>query len=185
MEDQQIVELYWQRNELALSETKKKYGKYCYSIAYQILGNKEDAEECVNDVYFDAWNSMPPHHPKVLSTFLGKITRSESIDKWRKRAAKKRGGEEIVLVLDELSECVSSELSVEAKIEEAELLRLIETFLFSLPKTERQMFVCRYWYLDPILKIARQYNYSENTIKMKLYRIRKKLKRYLTKEGWL
>lgn len=114
MEDDSIVNLYWVRSENAISETSKKYGNYCYSIAYGILGNIEDADESVNDTYLDAWNSIPPHHPSILSTFLGKITRRISIDKWRGRTAKKRGGSEIVLVLDELSDCIPSNGLVEA-----------------------------------------------------------------------
>ena len=106
MEDVSIVNLYWARSENAISETSKKYGNYCYSIAYNILGNVEDADESVNDTYLDAWNNIPPHRPSILSTFLGKITRRISIDKWRGRTAEKRGGGEIVLVLDELSDCI-------------------------------------------------------------------------------
>ncbi|XBX10749.1 sigma factor (plasmid) [Enterocloster clostridioformis] len=121
MEDDSIVNLYWTRSENAISETSKKYGNYCYSIAYNILGNAEDADESVNDTYLDAWNNIPPHHPSILSTFLGKITRRISIDKWRSRNAKKRGGGEIVLVLDELSDCIPSNQNVEHEVEAAEL----------------------------------------------------------------
>ena len=113
MDDQRIVELYWERSEKAVSETASKYGKYCYSIAYNVLANKEDAEESVNDTYMDAWNSIPPHRPSILSTFLGKITRRISIDRWRKRSAKKRGSGVIPLVLDELHECVADYKSLE------------------------------------------------------------------------
>lgn len=107
MDDQEIVALYWARSEQAISETSSKYGSYCYSIAYNILHSSEDAEESVNDTYNDAWNSIPPHRPSVLSTFLGKITRRISIDRWRRRTAEKRGGGEMSLVLDELQECVA------------------------------------------------------------------------------
>ena len=112
MEDNRIVDLYWQRNESAISETATKYGKYLHSISYQILLNTEDAEECVNDTYNDAWQSMPPHRPSILSTFLGKITRRISIDLWRKYSAEKCGGGEVALALDELEECVSGTGSV-------------------------------------------------------------------------
>ena len=122
MEDDSIVNLYWARSENAISETSKKYGNYCYSIAYSILGNVEDADESVNDTYLDAWNNIPPHRPSILSTFLGKITRRISIDKWRGRTAEKRGGGEIVLVLDELSDCIPSNQNVEHEVEAAELL---------------------------------------------------------------
>ena len=108
MDDSVIVELYWTRSESAIAETSSKYGKYCYSIAYNILLSSEDADESVNDTYLGAWNSIPPHRPSTLSTFLGKITRRISIDRWRKRHAAKRGGGEVALALDELSECLSS-----------------------------------------------------------------------------
>ena len=116
MDDRSIVALYWQRNERAIEETVTKYGKYLYSISYQILSNDEDAEECVIDTYNDAWQAMPPHRPSILSTFLGKITRRNSIDLWRKHNAEKRGGGEIALVLDELEECVSGNNDVESEI---------------------------------------------------------------------
>ena len=116
MEDNILVELYWARSEDAISETSTKYGKYCYTIAYHILANPEDAEESVNDTYLDAWNAMPPHRPAVLSTFLGKITRRISIDKWRRRTADKRGGGEIPLVLDELADFVPSGHDVERAV---------------------------------------------------------------------
>lgn len=109
MEDNRIVDLYWARSEDAITETSEKYGKYCYAIAYNILSNAEDADESVNDTYLDAWHNMPPHRPSILSTFLGKITRRISIDKWRGRTADKRGGGEIVLALDELADCVPSD----------------------------------------------------------------------------
>ena len=107
MDDKYIVELYWKRNETAISETSIKYGSYLNSISFNILVNSEDAQECVNDTYHDAWNSMPPHCPSILSTFLGKITRRISIDRWRKKQADKRGGGEITFALEELKDCVA------------------------------------------------------------------------------
>lgn len=107
MEDREIVNLYWERNSNAIKETASKYGGYCKAIAKNILGNNEDAEECVNDIYLNTWNSIPPNRPNVLSTYLGKITRNLSFDRFRHRHADKRGGGEIELVLDELGECVS------------------------------------------------------------------------------
>ena len=134
MEDNRIIDLYWQRNESAISETATKYGKYLHSISYQILLNTEDAEECVNDTYNDAWQSMPPHRPSILSTFLGKITRRISIDLWRKYSAEKRGGGEVALALDELEECVSGTGDVEAEVERIELQTKLNNFLFALPQ---------------------------------------------------
>ena len=133
MEDNRIVDLYWQRDESAISETAVKYGKYLNSISYQILLNAEDAEECVNDTYNEAWQSMPPHRPSIFSTFLGKITRRISIDLWRKYSAEKRGGGVMILALDELEECVSGTGDVEAEVERLELQKKLNDFLFALP----------------------------------------------------
>lgn len=185
MDDDRIVNLYWSRSENAISETSKKYGNYCYSIAYNILGNAEDADESVNDTYLDAWNSIPPHRPSILSTFLGKITRRISIDKWRSRTAEKRGGGEIVLVLDELSDCIPSNQSVEHEVELAELSQLIDSFVMLLPPMERRVFVCRYWYLDPIADIAQRFGFSQSKVKMILCRQRKKLLNCMEREAFL
>ncbi len=185
MEDDSIVNLYWARSENAISETSKKYGNYCYSIAYNILGNVEDADESVNDTYLDAWNNIPPHRPSILSTFLGKITRRIAIDKWRGRTAEKRGGGEIVLVLDELSDCIPSNQSVEHEVEAAELSQLIDNFVMSLPPMERRVFICRYWYLDPIADIAQRFGFSQSKVKMMLHRQRKKLLNRLEREALL
>lgn len=183
MEDGSIVELYWARNESAISETAAKYGNYLHSISYHILLNDEDAEECVNDTYNDAWQSIPPHRPSVLSTFLGKITRRISIDLWRKNGAQKRGGGELPLALDELEECVSGTEDVEAETERLELQRKLNGFLSSLPRTERRVFMCRYWYLDSIADIAGQFAFSESKVKSMLYRTRARLRAMLEKEG--
>lgn len=146
MEDDRIVELYWSRSENAIAETSKKYGKYCYAIAYNILANAEDANEIVNDTYLGAWNSMPPHRPSALSTFLGKITRRASFDKWKMKKAEKRGKGEIPLALDELSEIIISPDTPEEIIIVQELTKAINRFLASLSELERNMFVCRYWF---------------------------------------
>ena len=185
MEDDSIVNLYWARSENAISETSKKYGNYCYSIAYGILGNIEDADESVNDTYLDAWNSIPPHRPSILSTFLGKITRRISIDKWRGRTAKKRRGGEIVLVLDELSDCIHSNQNVEHEVEAAELVQLIDSFVMSLSPMERRVFICRYWYFDPISEIAQRFGFSQSKVKMMLHRQRKNLLNRLEREEFL
>ena len=171
MEDNRIIELYWARSEEAITETSKKYGKYCYAIAYRILSDPEDADESVNDTYLDAWNSIPPHRPAILPTFLGKITRRISIDKWRGRTADKRGGGETALALDEL----------DAK----ELEAVIDGFVMSLPVMERRIFICRYWYLDQIPAIARQFGFSQSKVKMMLHRQRQKLRTILEQEAFL
>lgn len=148
MEDAYIVDLYWQHSERAIEESAAKYGRYCHSIAYNILFNAEDAEECVNDTYLGAWNSIPPHRPTVLSSFLGKITRRLSIKKWQSRNAKRRGGGEVALALEELAECVPAPCEPDREVSEHELARIIDSFAASLPEVERNVFVCRYWYLD-------------------------------------
>lgn len=185
MEDNSIVDLYWARSEDAITETSEKYGKYCYAIAYNILSNAEDADESVNDTYLDAWHNMPPHRPAILSTFLGKITRRISIDKWRGRAANKRGGGEIVLALDELADCVPSDHSVEHEVEAAALEKIINDFVMSLPLMERRVFICRYWYFDPISAIAEQFGFSQSKVKMILHRQRQKLLSILEREAFL
>lgn len=184
MEDNRIIDLYWQRNEDAISETASKYGKYLHSISYQILSNNADAEECVNDTYNDAWKLIPPHRPSVLSSFLGKITRRISIDLWRKNNAYKRGGGEIVLALDELEDCVSGNDNLEIDAERYELQKILNRFLKTLPDAERQIFICRYWYMDSISDIAKQFNYSESKIKSMLFRTRNRLRTVLEKEGY-
>ena len=148
MNDTEIVELYWNRKERAVEETAKKYGSYCYAIAYNILSNHEDSEESVNDTYIEAWNAMPPHRPLILSSFLGKITRRLAIDKWRSEHAQKRGGGELTDVLDELAECVAYEDSAERHLEKQMLSRAINDFLKTLSETERKIFVCRYFYME-------------------------------------
>lgn len=185
MEDAQIVDLYWAREEQAVTETAEKYGKYCYSIACNILANAEDSDESVNDTYLDAWNTMPPHRPAVLSTFLGKITRRISIDKWRGRAAEKRGGGEIALALDELAECVPSGDSVEHELEAAELEKAVGDFVMGLPPMDRRVFICRYWYLDPIPAISRRLGFSQGKVKMMLHRQRRRLLSRLKEEAFL
>lgn len=184
MDDNRIVELYWQRSNEAVSRTISKYGKYLYSISYNILRNKEDAEESVNDTYTKAWFSMPPNRPTMLGTFLGKITRRLSIDKWRQGNAKKRGSGEIPLILEELDECIASENRVEQTVELKELADVINRFVTSLPQTEQQIFVCRYWYMDTIDTICKQFRFSESKVKSMLYRTREKLRTELEKEGY-
>ena len=184
MEDTRIVQLYWDRDQKAITETATKYGNYCISIAKNILGNKEEAEECVNDTYMNAWNAMPPHRPNMLSTFLGKITRNLSFNRYKHNNADKRGGSEISAVLDELSECVSGKDNVEQEIEYKELIKDIDSFLDTLSPEKRSIFVCRYWYTDSISEIAKQFNMKENTVSMTLNRIRLKLQKYLMERGY-
>ena len=184
MEDEKIVQLYWDRDEQAISATSEKYEAYCASIATNILGNKEDAEECVNDTYLHAWNAMPPHRPCILSTFLGKITRNLSLNRYKQNFAAKRGGGELPAILDELSDLVSGSDDVEQKINEGELMHAIDAFLDTLSPEKRSIFVCRYWYTDSVLEIAARHGLKEGTVTMTLNRIRKKLHRYLKERGF-
>ena len=184
MDDKSIIDLYLDRSEQAISETSVKYGKYCFSIAFNILSDKEDSEESVNDTYLAAWNNIPPRVPSILSTFLGKITRNISLNRWKSRRAYKRGGGEVPLALDELEECISTGESVEDNFEKKELLRSMNRFLDALPDTERNLFVCRYWYLDPIHDIAQRFGFTESKVTSMLHRIRGKLRKHLEKEGF-
>lgn len=185
MEDTQIIDLYFSRSETAISATDEKYGSYCYSIAYNILTNREDSEESVSDTYLAAWNNMPPRRPSILSTFLGKITRHLSIDRWRSRNACKRGGGEMVLALEELEGCVSGGDTPEKQYERRELARLLNRLLEALPETERSVFLCRYWYLDSVADIAAHFGFTESKVKSMLHRTRGKLRSTLEKEGYV
>ncbi len=184
MEDSQIIDLYWDRSEEAVTQTAIKYGKYCHCIAYRILADRQDADESVNDTYLAAWNSMPPHRPGSLSAFLGKITRRLSISRWRKQSAEKRGGGEIMLALEELGDCVPSGENVGNAVEQRELIRTIDRFLSGLSEQERDVFVCRYWFLAPVGEISRKFHMGESKVKMMLLRTRNKLSAYLQKEGY-
>ena len=183
MEDAAIVKLYWQRRESAIAETKTKYGAYCHAIARRILNDVRDAEECVNDTYLGAWNSMPPHKPASLCMFLGKITRNLSLKRWRTLSAAKRGNGQAALSLDELEECVSAGGAVDEQLEVEELARLISAFLSTLPVDDRRIFMCRYWHLDSVAEIARRFGFGESKVKMSLKRTRDKLATYLEQEG--
>ena len=184
MEDREIVNLYWERNTSAIKETDTKYGGYCKAIAKNILGNHEDAEECVNDTYLNTWNSIPPNRPNVLSTYLGKITRNLSFDRFRRRHAEKRGGGEIELILDELDECVSDTDSIEQEVETKELVRAINCYLDTLSQEKCSIFLCRYWYAIPVSEIAARFGMSEGNVSVTLNRIRHQLKNYLEERGY-
>lgn len=180
MEDKYIIDLYWQRSEEAISQTVSKYGAYCHSVAWNILHNSEDSEECVNDTYLRAWDTIPPQRPSVLQTFLGKITRNLSLDRWRSNRAQKRNGG-VFLALEELQDCVpgsDGDLSEDLTIQDA-----LNGFLVSLSQEQRKVFLRRYWYLSPVKEIAEDYGISESKVKMTLLRTREKLRAYLESEG--
>lgn len=185
MEDSQIVELYWRRDEAAIAQTQQIYGNYCRVIACNILQDPQDAEEVVNDTYSAAWNTIPPHRPEMLSTFLGKITRRLALKKRRELTAEKRGGGEVALAFDELEECVPVQGGPEPELETKELALHIDAFLASLSAPRRRVFLCRYWYFDSIGDICQRFGYSQSKVKMMLKRTRESLNDYLKKEGVL
>ena len=183
MDDNRIIELYWQRNEDAIKETKDKYGKYCYTIAYNILSDREDAEECENDTYLEAWQSMPPEKPDPLRGFLGMLSRRISLDRWRNKNAAKRGGGEATLSFDELEECIPSGRNIDDELATEELARIISAFLEGLPETEGNVFLRRYFYFDSINDICKKYRFGQSKVKMMLKRTREKLLKRLDEEG--
>lgn len=180
MEDSRIIELYFARDEAAISLTNQKYGRYLKSIAYNILQNEEDSDECVNDTYINAWNSIPPKKPNRLQTYLGKITRNISLNLIEKHNALKRGNNQVSLALDELSECIPNN---DNAFEDAELTELINRFLRSLSSEACKVFVLRYWYVYSSAEISQLCKISESNVNVSLFRTRKKLKAFLEKEG--
>ena len=183
MDDQAIMDLYFDRNEDAIIQTDKKYGRYCHAIAYNILTNREDAQESVNDTYMRAWITIPPRRPAVLCTFLGKITRNISIDRWRERSASRRGGGELPLALEELEDCITGFQNVEMEYERKELVKAYLRFLEKLPIIERRVFLCRYWYVESVENIAEKFGFSQSKVKSMLHRTRAKLRNQFVKEG--
>ena len=184
MEDSKIVQLYWERDERAISATAEKYGNYCRSIAHNILNNSEDARECVNDTYMRAWQAIPPHRPERLSTFLGKITRNLSLSRYQHDTRAKRGGGEAAAVFDEIAELVSDTDSVEQAVDYQELVDAINAFLDGLSSSRRDVFVRRYWYFDSIPQIAARFASTENRISVTLSRLRLALRKYLLERGF-
>lgn len=183
MEDQEIIELYWQRSEDAIVQTAQKYGRYCFTIAYNILQNECDSDECVNDTYMKAWDSIPPRRPSLFSALLAAITRNLALDRYKRNSARKRGGGQVELALDELHECIPAGRSEEELIENRVLTEALNRFLGSLPEQTRKIFMLRYWYLCSVRKIAESLGLSESGVKMSLLRTRKHLKAMLQKEG--
>ena len=182
MEDTKIVELFFARDEKALSETQSKYGPFCRNIAWNLLLNREDAEECVNDTMHAAWNTIPPTRPHSLRAYLGGITRKLALMCFRKRTAKKRDGG-IALSLEELSEVIPSAQDVERSVETSELSEYINKWLRTLDPKQRVLFVRRYWFGDPVLDLAKKAGLSPNTLSQQLFVPRRKLKEYLEQEG--
>ena len=182
MEDSKILELYCSRSEDAIAQTDKKYGRYCYSIAYNILRDNGETEECVNESYFKTWNVIPPQFPENLATFIGKIVRHTAFDVFRSKMTQKRGGGEANLVLSELEECIGNN-DVEDEIDRKETLKVITEFLDNTDVQKRRIFILRYWYVMPVKEIADKSGMSESSVKVTLHRLRDALKKELMKNG--
>ncbi len=183
MEDSTIIQLYWNRDESAIGETDKKYGAYCFAIANNILLSREDSDECVNDTWLRAWNVIPPKKPEKFRAFLAKITRNLSFDKYKKANAAKRS-QEMQMILDELAECVSGGNTTDEELSYKLLGESINSFLHTLSKRDRSIFISRYFYAESVSKIAGKYNITPNNVSAVLSRTRAKLHEYLVKEGF-
>ena len=180
MDDLQIVQLYWQRDQSAIRESSAKYGRMLHSIAFGIISNHEDSEECVSDTYGKAWDTMPPQKPGSLAAYLGRITRNLSINRWHESHTQKRGRGQMLM---ELTDCVPTPQTVENEVERAALTELINGWLLSLPKEDRVLFLRRYWFGDEVQTLAKKLGASSNQMAGRLYRLRQKLKSVLEQEG--
>lgn len=185
MRDEEIITLYFDRNEQAIRESMDAYGNYCGKIAHNILKNREDAEEAVADTWLRAWHAIPPTRPNSLRIFLGRITRNLSLSLWRGKTAESRGGGEIDLALDELSECIGDDSNPELLVQTRELGQCISDFLHSESDNNRVIFLRRYYYLESSKEIALRLGTSDSNVRMILSRTRKRLKDHLKKEGYI
>ncbi len=183
MEDQQIVSLYWARSQEAITQTQKKYDRYCHYIACQILGNDCDAEEVVNDAWLKAWNTIPPHRPAQLKPYVGMLARQLALDAWDAQNAQKRGGQ-TPLILEELAQCIPDGGSRGDMGDRLALREALNGFVRGLPQQTRRIFLRRYWYASSVREIARDFGMKESTVTVLMLRTRKKLKQYLEKEGF-
>lgn len=184
MEDNEILRLFRERDENAILAVSRKFGTYCHSIARGILHNHEDSEECVNDAYMRAWESIPPHDPPSLGAFLGRVTKNLALDRIRSERREKRGGGETALVFDELSEFISDGVSVENELERKEMSAAVSRFLRKSSDLHRRAFVLRYWYCAAVRDIAAELGIKEHNVSVILGRMRHKLREYLRKEGY-
>lgn len=182
MNDDEIISLFLKRDENGIIELSTKYHPYCYKIAWNLLANREDAEECLNDTWFSVWSQIPPTHPPVLAHFCGRITRNLSIDCLRKKFAGKRPDVHIADVMEEMEQ-LNVTYTVEEQLAEKELMETINRFLEEMSPKDRNIFVRRYWFLDPVSVISKRHHMSAGSVKMNLYRNRKKLLKLLEKEG--
>lgn len=182
MDDNKIIELYWERREDAIKETSLKYGGLCTHIAGNILSSHEDSEECVNDTYFALWNAIPSQKPSIFSAFIGRITRNLALKKYEYISAAKRNPA-VVTSFEELSDCVSGTDNVESEVESRQIENMISTFLWRQGEEKRNVFIRRYWYFDSIETICSSTGFSQSKVKSMLYEMRRKLRANLEREG--
>lgn len=184
MDDNKIIDLFWDRNETAIEETSAVYGRYCRKIAFNILASEEDVEECLNDTWLGAWNSIPPARPDCLSAFLGKITRNLAISRYRAGHAIKRTGDRLSESIDELGEITGlSSDNVEEAVDKKALETAINKYLDTCTQKQRRLFVRRYFYMDSVAEIADLYGLGQSDVKVTLLRMRRSLKKMLEEEG--
>ena len=184
VEDSQIIDLFFERSEQAIGELASKYGAAVSRIATNLLGDRLDAEECVNDAYLGVWNSIPPHRPEPLAAYVCRIARNLAVSRLRSKTAQKRGSG-VDLVLDELSEVLPASTDVEAELEAKELAEAVDRFLSKLPYDDRYLFVRRYWYADDLKQIAGGMRIQERQVSQRLFRLRERLRKSMKKEGLL
>ena len=181
--DEEIINMYWNREERAIAATDEKYGKYLYKIAYNIVHDRLDCEECLNDTYLGAWNKIPPHKPNVFQVFLARITRNVAVDKYRRNTAARKIPSEMISSLEELEDCLPCDGDDENAMLIAEISKVLNSFLRKLSERDEFIFVCRYYYSDKIMDIAKMLQVSEKTVQRALASIRERLKECLEKEG--
>lgn len=185
LSDEEIIALFWERNEKAIDETDKKYGRYLYAIAYNIVHDSLDSEECLNDTYHGTWNRIPPTRPRVLGSFLSRIMRNIAVDKFRANSAQKRIPSEYTVTLEELDECITvDESDVEKKYDIRQISRILNGFLNKLSAKREYIFVCRYYYADTISDIAKSLGLKDSTVSRELSLMRRELREVLEKEGY-
>ncbi|MDE7231412.1 MAG: sigma-70 family RNA polymerase sigma factor [Oscillospiraceae bacterium] len=184
MDDNSIIQLFNARDEAALSELSKKHGTFFIQIAENILRNREDSQVCVNDAYLKAWDTIPPARPKVLRAFVGKIVKCVAVSMFRMNTTEKRGGGEVTLVLEELSECVSDGKSLDDELDGKQIVEAINKFLRGCREFDRRVFILRYWHCKSVADIAVRFGTAENKVSVSLYRTRQKLREHLAKEGY-
>ena len=183
MEDEKIIDLYFRRDETAISESQAKYGSYLKTVSYNVLRNTEDSEECVSDTWLHAWNAIPPTRPRILKAWYARVTRNLSLNRLQENRAKKRGGGETDTALSELEECIPDNRNVEDEIDGIVLSDMISEFLAGLPKRQRVIFMQRYFYACEIREIAELHHVGESYVKTLLFRLRNRLREVLEKEG--